>query len=546
MTWAEHAERLWASLLKLGTRRLALLGAVGAAVFAVTGLAGYLLSRPADEVLYAGLDRQDVSNIGAALGEANIAFDVNADGNTVLVRSGAATQARMLLAEKGLPHSANAGYELFDKLGSLGLTSFMQEVTRVRALEGELARSIQSMAGVRAARVHIVLPDSGSFRRSPQPPSASVLIRTESVDDARTAQAVRHLVSAAVPGMTVDEVTVLSSDGAILAAGNDVSDSAPSKVLNLEKTVSQELQDNIRKTLTPYLGLRNFQISVATKLNTDSKQTAETIYNPDSRVERSVRVVKESQTSQNSSGQPPTTVDQNLPQDKTHAADGKQANEDNQKREELTNYELSSKTITTVSGGYEIEHISIAVLVNRASLMASLGDKAPPELFDKRLIDIEQLATSAAGLHKERGDSIKVSAVDFVEGDRDLEPVAGPGFVELALRHSGSVVNAATVLGVALLLIWFGLRPFTRAMLAQRVPAAAADTALTVAEPYASPQLEGAAEATHGNWGEQNLIEDLTSKPRRSPQKRLEQIVEFDEEQAAAILKQWVHQGTAA
>ena len=85
----------------------------------------------------------------------------------------------MLLAEKGLPTSANAGYELFDKLGSMGLTSFMQEITRVRALEGEIARTIQAMKGVKAARVHIVLPDSGSFRRSRQQPSASVIIRTE-------------------------------------------------------------------------------------------------------------------------------------------------------------------------------------------------------------------------------------------------------------------------------------------------------------------------------------------------------------------------------
>ena len=126
---------------------------------------------------------QDVSRIGAALKEAGIAFDVNAQGTAVLVRYGQTAQARMLLAEKGLPASANAGYELFDKLGSMGLTSFMQEVTRVRALEGEIARTIQAMKGVKAARVHIVLPDSGSFRRSRQSPSASVIIRTESAGD---------------------------------------------------------------------------------------------------------------------------------------------------------------------------------------------------------------------------------------------------------------------------------------------------------------------------------------------------------------------------
>src|SRR5690606_12951027 len=108
--------------------------------------------------------------IGSALGEAGIAFDVDAEGSKILVRRGRTAEARMLLAEKGLPSSANAGYELFDTMGSIGLTSFMQEVTRVRALEGEIARTIQAVKGVKAARVHIVLPDAGSFRRNRQEP----------------------------------------------------------------------------------------------------------------------------------------------------------------------------------------------------------------------------------------------------------------------------------------------------------------------------------------------------------------------------------------
>ena len=147
-----NLERVWSNLLRLGPRRLAALGLAGITVFAATGLSGYYLSRPAQEVLYAGLDRQDVSRIGAALNEAGIGFDVSADGATVFVRYGQSGPARMLLAEKGLPNGATGGYELFDKLGSLGLTSFMQEVTRVRAIEGELARTIQLIRGVKAAR----------------------------------------------------------------------------------------------------------------------------------------------------------------------------------------------------------------------------------------------------------------------------------------------------------------------------------------------------------------------------------------------------------
>ena len=209
----EQLERLWSSLLGLGARRLAGLGLVGLTVFAAVGFGSYYLSRPDFETLYIGLSAQDVSRIGAALKEAGVTFDVNAQGNAVSVRRGQTAQARMLLAEKGLPTSSNAGYELFDKMGSMGLTSFMQEITRLRALEGEIARTIQAMKGVKGARVHIVLQDAGSFRRTRQQPSASVIIRTESVEDFSSAAAIRHLVAAAVPGMTVDQVTVLNTDG---------------------------------------------------------------------------------------------------------------------------------------------------------------------------------------------------------------------------------------------------------------------------------------------------------------------------------------------
>ncbi len=546
MAVQEQIERLWASLLKLGSRRLMALGVIGVSVFAMTGLAGYFLSRPASEVLYAGLDRQDVGRIAGALKEAEIPFDVSSDGGTVLVRYGETARARMLLAEKGLPHSPNAGNELYDKLGSLGLTSYMQEVTRVRALEGELARTIQMMHGIKAARVHIVLADEGSFRRTRQPPSASVVVRTETPDDLVAAKAIRHLVAAAVPGMTPAEVTVLSTDGVLLASGDDQADAAPGAMLALEKTVAREILDNVRKTLTPYLGLPNFQISVSARLNTDKKQTNETIFNPDLRVERSVRVVKQNQVSQNSTNSAaPTTVQRNVPQENSSANDGKQSNEETKKQEELTNYELSSKTISTVSGGYGIENLSVAVLVNRASLLASLGGNPTPDVVERRMNELQQLVASSAGTRSDRGDIIKVVAVDFVDSGHDLEPQPQPTLGETLLHQSGTVVNAATILAVSLLLIWFGLRPATKAILAISGRDAETAAELAALENFAEAGSSGEAVAQLPNWtapGDGNLIEDLTNSPKRSPQKRLEQIVEFDEEKATGVLKQWLHQ----
>ncbi len=545
MAFREQFERLVSNLLALGPRRLALLAAIGVAVFGLVGAAGYFLSRPTNEILYAGLDKEDVTRIGAALKEAGVGFDVSADGATVYVAYGDTARARMLLAEQGLPRAGGTGYELFDKLGSLGLTSFMQEITRVRALEGELARTIQTMKGVRAARVHLVMPDEGSFRRAKQPPSASVVLRTEGVDSALIAQAVRHLVAAAMPGMKVDQVTVLNVDGQLLASGEDGGDSGPGKMLALEKGVSDEIQTNVRRTLAPYLSLRNFQISVAVRLNTDKKETTETTYDPDSKVERSVRTDKETQSSQNTSSQQPTTVGQNVPQPNPSQGAGKQTSEESNKKEDLTNYEISSKTMSTVSNGFAIEHLSVAVLVNRPGLVATLGDKAAPEQVDKQIAEIEQLVSSAAGLRKDRGDVIKVAAVDFIDSGKELEPVPPISLTEALMRQFGSIVSALALLGVAVLVVWVGLRPATRALIEMREPPAA-EGALALAGAGASPALDALGEPAmigQAPREDQALLEDWTPRRSRAPQKRLEQLIELDEAQAAAILKQWIRHG---
>ena len=228
--------------------------------------------------------------------------------------------------------------------------------------------------------------------------------------------------------------------------------------------MSKELQDNIRKELAPYLGLHNFQISVAAKLNTDNRQTNETIYNPDSRVERSTRVVKENQTTQNNTNQAPTSVATAIPADKSgSSADSKISNTDNSKKEELTNYELSSKVVTTVSGGYTIDHLSIAILVNRAALQP-VGKPGTDDRtsLDAKLADIEGLVGSAAGLRKDRGDTIKVLAEEFADAGHDLDPVPSPSIADMLMRQFGTAINALTALVVAGLLIMFGLRPLTR------------------------------------------------------------------------------------
>lgn len=541
MSGREQAERLWNNIRELGTRRLAALGLVGLTVLLVVGVGAYFLSKPEREALYVDLSREDVSRIGGALKDAGIDFDVSSDGTSVLVAHTDTSRARMLLAEKGLPQNTNSGYELFNELGSFGLTSFMQEITRVRALEGELARTIQSMQGIKAARVHIVLPERGSFRRDQQVATASVVIRTERANDANDAQAIRHLVAAAIPGMKLDSVTVLNTEGTVLASGDDGDNAASGKLANLQDRVNGEIEANIRRTLTPYLGLNNFEISVASTLDTDKTRTSETIYDPNSRVERSVRVIKENAQSRNSSNETPATVQQNIPQEQLPTAAGGGSNEQNERREELTNFEISSKVVETVSDGFRVKHLSIAVLVNKERLMEAAGTTGGSVPVDAQIAEIEQLVASAAGLDSERGDQLKVSAVGFAAGAGELDPVAPLSMVDLLIRQFGTLINAATMLIVAVLLIWFGLRPAMRAIMArpQDEGQAALDAAALPALDAGVVTLE---DGTHAILPDEdiNLIEDLTSKRNRTPQKRLEQIIEYDEEQAAAVLRQWL------
>ncbi|KQO69560.1 flagellar M-ring protein FliF [Methylobacterium sp. Leaf469] len=559
MSGLQHAERLWNNILALGGRRIAALSLIGVVVFLAVGLGAYYLSRPAQETLYTGLSREDVGRIGSVLKDANIPFDVSADGAAVLVSYGNTATARMLLAEKGLPQSAKSGYELFNDLGSLGMTSFMQEVTRVRALEGEIARTIQGMKGVKAARVHIVLPDRGSFRRDQQPPSASVVVRTEPADDVSGAQSIRHLVASAVPGMKPDRVTVIGSGGSLLLSGDDTNAQPTGKMATLEKTIGHEVQDNIRRTLTPYLGVGNFEVSVAARLNTDKTVKNETIFNPDQRVERSTRAVRETENAQNRNAAKTTSAAQNLPDARTRSDGNDSSSNETQKREDLTNYEISSQTIQTVSDGYAIRQISVAVLVNRARLASLAGPDATKAQIDAQVAEIEQLVGSAAGFNKERGDNVKVAAVGFVNDGQPLEAVPPLGIMDVLMRQSATLINAGTILLVAGLLIWFGLRPAMRAIL--EIPAAQQEEVLALAAATAAANGNAAlADGTApglalGNsavgagdvpslaapaGGVAGMIEDLADKLARSPQKRLEQMIETDEAQAAEILKRWL------
>ena len=546
----EQIQRIIDNLRDFGAQRLAIMGGVAALVIAIIAIASIYLNKPAYETLYVGLERSDVNQMGLVLGEAGIAFDVASDGTTLLVTAGKTAQARMLLAEKGLPTSTNAGYELFDNVGSLGLTTFMQQITRIRALEGEVARTIQSIGGIRAARVHIVLPERGSFRREEQKPTASVVIRSSSIDGQRAASAIRHLVAAAVPGLNIDNVTVLDANGTLLASGDDPNNSSMARSMTVEQSVATNIEANIRRALAPYLGPENFRASVRADVNTDQRQTEETIFDPDSRVERSVQVIRSNDQANQRSASNPTTVEQNLPTAEVESTSAPESSEQSERREEITNYELNSKRIATVSNGYTLSRLSIAVVVNQGRLREILGENATDAQIEERVAEIEKLVVSASGFEDARGDLLEVSAVEFMADETSFE-TPGAGILENLTRQSGTMINAAAFIVVVFLVVWFGIRPMT-AMLAspeggngrsfddvqRSLPnnAAQQHAAITDGTP------EGGMPAGGGGGYVEDAPEDIRRRIKPAPQDRLARMVDLSDERTAQILRKWAAQ----
>ncbi|MDX3926401.1 MAG: flagellar basal-body MS-ring/collar protein FliF [Shinella sp.] len=552
MNLLDQFTNVFKNLASLGQAKLAMLAGVGVVSLGLVLAAAFFVNKPAYETLYVGLDTSDLNQVSIALAEAKIDFSTGTDGSSIQVPVGQTGKARLYLAERGLPASSNSGYELFDNVGSLGLTSFMQEVTRVRALEGEIARTIQQIDGIAAARVHIVMPERGNFRKADQPPTASVMIRASATAGRKAAASIRHLVAASVPALNVDDVTILDSAGQLLASGDDAANSNFSRSLNIVQSVQSEVEGNIEKALAPFLGMDNFRASVMATLNTDSQQIQEVVYDPESRVERSVRVTRESQKSNQQQLQRPATVEQNIPQGGPEGGVGPQSSDEADKREEQTNYEINSRTVATARNGYKVEKLSVAVVVNSGRVSAMVGEPADQARIDAYLAEMQKIVASAAGLNPERGDIITVTAMNFLDNQLLDEAVPGPGILETLNRNLGSIINALAFVAVAFLVVWFGLRPAVRSINGTSGAALESDaTGLELPDFSPAGAVGGPGATLMDGFGADfgfDSTDDLLSagdggdfnrRVKEGPERRLSRMVEISEERAAKILRKW-------
>jgi flagellar M-ring protein FliF len=185
------------------------------------------------------------------------------------------------------------------------------------------------------------------------------------------------------------------------------------------------------------------------------------------------------------------------------------------------------------------------VLINRAALTASAGDKPSPDAVASQVHEIEQLVASAAGLDRQRGDSVKVTVVDFIDSSRDLDPAPGPSLIEILARQTGTIANAGAIVTVAAMVIWFGVRPGLKMALAPPAIASAGD-ARGQTPALRGPDGDGLPTESiliETDSGRDEFLQALLARRDNGPERKLQKLVEFDENHAATILKQWIRQG---
>ncbi len=467
--------------------------AVGAARFGVmAGVAAVLtafflyiagaITEPPKTILYAGLEARDAAAVTAKLDAMNVKYDAKGDGGTILVPSDQVTKLRMALAQDNLP-AAGVGYEIFDKSDAFGTTSFVQNINRLRALEGELARSIQTIEGVESARVHLVIPERQIFSRDDQTPSASVVLKTRAVMNRGQVQAVQHLVAAAVASLTPDRVAIVDDRGNLLAGGDDKSGPGAGAAGEEQNTTDYEdrLRQRLESIVASVVGPGHVRVQVAADINYNHTSTTSESFDPDSKVIRSTQTVEQNASDSTGGSQAAVSVANALPGAASNSS-GDNGKSISGRTEETTNYEISKKVTTSSEEGGEVKRLSVAVVVdgvlNSDGPSAAYKPRSPAEMAQ-----ITNLVKSTMGFQQARGDLVQVTNMEFArvdsgEGTSPPKPLLG-----LDAAYWFKIIEAAIMCVTALLIGLFVARPLINRMFA---PIA---TAQPLALPGASPVM---------------------------------------------------------
>ncbi len=541
---------IFQTLRNLGAVRLAAIALALAATAAFFIVLGNRISTPEMGLLFSDLDTKDSGQIVQKLEALNVPYELRAGGAQVMVPADQVAKLRMQLAEQGVPHGGSVGYEIFDKPDSLGPSQFVENINKVRALEGELERTIASISIVQSARVHLVLPQRALFSRERQDATASVVIKRRGVGRLSPQQvaAIQHLVAAAVPGLAANRVSIVDSDGNLLARGDGDSADQFSSANSEEMRVNYEnrLGRNVEELIERSLGPGKARVDVHADMNFDRVTTNSESYDPDGQVVRSTQTT--SQTDTNKTNNQAVSVTTNLPGGQAPSNGGQQSQSSHS--EETTNYEISKTVRSQVSDQGTVKRLSVAVLVDGTNTIGADGKKTYQPRSPDEMKQLTALVRSAVGYDEKRGDTVEVVNLPFAGIEEPPAPAPPWTVIGLGKDDVIRVGETGVIAIVGLLFLLLVVRPMVVRFMesaAAALPAAPAGAAALLAGPgaaaaLASPDGGPLATASGGNTSESIDIGQVEGRVAASSMKKVGEIVEKHPEEAVSIMRSWMYQ----
>ncbi|HVV94567.1 MAG TPA: flagellar basal-body MS-ring/collar protein FliF [Hyphomicrobiales bacterium] len=530
-------------LRRLGPARLAAMGAV---TLALVGFFAVVLMRataPDLVTLYSGLAPTDAAAITKALDAQGIAYETNAEGTAIRVAKDAVASARMHLAESGLPSGGSVGWEIFDKSNGLSATSFLQNVNRLRAIEGELARSIETINRVTAARVHLVMPERTLFQRDAAKPSAAIVLKVAGTLGAGQIRAIRHLVASAVEGLEPGRISVVDETGHLLADGAGGDDALTGVLGDQERAYEQNLTQKVQAILDRVVGPGRGRAELHAEFDHSHITQTSDRYDPDSRVVRSTQTREENgQTKSTDAG---VSVGNQLPNSQSGDKSNGGQSETRANTEETTNYEISRTTTTEVKQGPRLSRVSVAVLVDGVYASAKDGATTYQPRSPQELDKIAALVKSTIGFDKARGDQVEVVNLRFAEPPGRPLPLDEGGNALFGFSKSDvmQLVQTGILALISLLVLMVVVRPLVRRILAPDTSAAilppGQETALLPAPDGTVPAESGPPLSPSQRMIEMAQVDGLV---QAQTLKAVGEIAQANPKEAVGVIRQWLNE----
>jgi flagellar M-ring protein FliF len=543
-------------LNRLGLARVAAMGVVAVLMLGFFGFLVLRASSPQLAPLYTGLSLEDSAAITKELQTMNVPFELRGDGDSILIPRDQVTTVRMSLAGNGLPSKGQVGYEIFDQQNTLGATSFVQNINNIRALEGELARTITSLSRIKSARVHLVLPERALFSREQKDPTASIVLTIRGELSPGEIRAVQHLVASAVEGLSPDRVAIVDDSGQLLASGgaDDGTASLAGQTDDRVTGVEDRMRTRLDDILTNIVGPGRARVQVNAELNLDrSTKTSET-FDPNGQVVRSTEN-KSVANSSTGAADGAVSVSNSLPgaaQNGGTSTSGAAAgpNESGQTTQETTNYEISKTTQTSTSDAGGIKRLSVAVVVDGTYTDDGKGNLTYQPRPQAQLDQIKALVQSAVGFDQTRGDQVQVVNLQFAQ--KPAVPAVGtsaPGLFDFTRDDMMNGAQMLVTLLIALALVFFVMRPLLKRVLTPETT--------PLALPSSAELIPGAMPMSSGGPGQITSSGEEVRSPPRAPSwmssakslgeaqletiKTVGTLVDDNPKQAALIVRDWLN-----